>query len=161
MPRIEIDTYIHAPREIIFDLSRSIDLHKISTSHTKEEAIAGRTSGLLKLYETITWRARHLGVYQKLTSKITAYNRPECFTDEMVKGTFQSFKHDHIFITQEGGTLMRDIFIYKSPFGLLGRIADKLFLKNYMKKLLERRNAVIKEFAESNRWKEILDFSEK
>ena len=47
MPRIELRTEIKASKEIVFDLSRSIDLHKISTEHTKETAIDGKTAGLI------------------------------------------------------------------------------------------------------------------
>jgi hypothetical protein len=46
MPTIIIETIIKTDKQIVFDLSRSIDLHKISTKETNEEAIAGVTSGL-------------------------------------------------------------------------------------------------------------------
>ena len=156
MPRIELQTKINAERNIVFDLSRSIDLHKISTENTNEEAIAGKTSGLIGLNESVTWRAKHFGIYQNLTSKITEYDRPKYFTDEMVKGAFKKFKHEHHFTELDGGTLMTDFFDYKPPFGILGEIADKLFLIKYMTELLVERNRVVKEFAESEKWKELL-----
>jgi ligand-binding SRPBCC domain-containing protein len=156
MPKITIETKIKAAKNIVFDLSRSIDLHKISTQQTNEEAIAGVTSGLIGENEWVTWRAKHFGIYQKLTSKITAFEKPEYFVDEMEKGIFKRFKHEHIFQEIEGQTIMIDIFDYESPLGILGRIADKLFLEKYMKRLLEKRNETIKEFAESERWKEVL-----
>ena len=156
MPVIKIETNINADRDIVFDLSRSIDLHKISTNQTKEEAIGGVTSGLIENGQYVTWRARHFGVYQKLTSKITEFKKPDYYIDEMLKGAFKSFKHEHHFIDKEGQTLMIDVFEYKSPFGLAGIIADKLFLINYMRKLLKTRNETIKDFAESDKWKEVL-----
>ena len=156
MPKIELHTEIKADRNIVFDLSRSIDLHKISTKHTNEEAIAGKMSGLIAMSESVTWRAKHFGVYQKLTSKITQYNRPNYFVDEMVKGAFSEFKHEHHFTESNGVTTMTDFFYYKSPLGLLGKLADKLFLKKYMIELLTKRNLIIKEFAESEKWKEVL-----
>jgi ligand-binding SRPBCC domain-containing protein len=156
MPVIEIETLIEAPAEIVFDLSRSIDLHKLSTAKTNEEAIAGVTTGLISMNESVTWRARHFGVYQTLTSKITEFDRPKYFVDEMVKGTFRSFKHEHNFQQQNGTTVMRDIFDYKSPFGFFGQLADILFLKRYMSRLLINRNEMIKEFAENGRWKEVI-----
>lgn len=159
MPRIELTTLIKANREIVFDLSRSIDLHKISTQHTNEEAVAGKTNGLIQLGESVTWRAKHFGVYQRLTSKITEFSSPEYFVDEMVSGAFKCFRHEHKF--QQGDsveeTIMVDVFDYESPFGLLGRLADKLFLEEYMTNLLELRNQTIKEFAESGDWKEVLN----
>lgn len=159
MPALKIETCINAPIEVVFDLSRSIDLHKISTAHTCEEAIAGKTSGLIEIGETVTWRAKHFGVFQELTSKITSLARPYQFTDEMVSGAFKSFRHDHLFEERDGIVVVTDVFAYKSPFGVLGRFADFLFLKSYMKKLLEKRNEILKEFAEDNsKYKKILPF---
>jgi ligand-binding SRPBCC domain-containing protein len=108
------------------------------------------------LNEWVTWRAKHLGFYQELTSKITEFEPPNYFADEMVNGVFKSFKHEHHFKQIQKGTLMTDIFTYVSPLGFLGHFADKLFLKNYMKKLLLKRNEIVKTFAETNKWKEIL-----
>ncbi len=157
MPIIKLQSSIKAPIKRVFDLSRSIDLHKISTAHTKEEAIAGKTSGLIEMDESVTWRAKHFGIYQKLTSKITAFDSPNYFVDEMQNGAFKSFKHEHIFTEYEGFTVMIDVFDYTSPFGIIGKLADKLFLENYMSKLLEKRNQVIKDFSESDDWKEVLN----
>jgi len=156
MPKIHLQTQIKAEINVVFDLARSIDLHKISTVHTNEEAIAGKTSGLISLHETVTWRARHFGVWQKLTSKITGYESPVYFADEMVEGAFKRFKHEHFFITKDDFTVMKDIFDYDSPMGLVGKLADVLFLKKHMTSLLKKRNETIKEFAESNRWQEVL-----
>lgn len=83
MALIELTTIINANRELVFDLSRSIDLHTVSAKQTKEKAIAGKTSGLIGLNETVTWRAKHFGFNQNLTTKITSYNRPYSFTDEL------------------------------------------------------------------------------
>ncbi|MBX2840851.1 MAG: SRPBCC family protein [Flammeovirgaceae bacterium] len=156
MPRIFLEITIHAEIQVVFDLSRSIDLHKISTAQTKEEAIAGKTKGLLELGESVTWRARHFGITQTLTSKLTEFNYPEYFVDEMITGAFTSFKHEHFFQKQGGKVQMTDIFDYTSPLGLLGKLGDVLFLKKYMENLLVARNKVIKEFAETDKWKKVL-----
>ncbi|TYP74203.1 SRPBCC family protein [Aquimarina intermedia] len=161
MPEIKIKTIINAKRLIVFDLSRSIDLHKISTEHTNETAIDGKTEGLIELGEFVTWRAKHFGIYQHLTSKITKYDRPNSFTDEMVKGAFKSFKHDHYFKEVNGRTEMIDLFTYESPLGILGNIADSLFLENYIKRLLIKRNDTIKLYAESGKWEELLTSTQK
>ena len=156
MPIIKIETEINAPIEVVFDLSRSIDLHKISTQQTKEEAIGGVTSGLIGKGESVTWRARHFGIYQTLTARITEFEKPTYFVDEMEKGIFQYFKHEHIFKENGQQTRMIDVFDYGSPLGILGKVADKLFLENYMRRFLEKRNKTIKAFAESEDWKTIL-----
>ena len=156
MPRIRLETTINAPIDIVFDLSRSIDLHTVSTEQTNEKAIAGKTSGLIGLGESVTWRAKHLGFTQSLTSKVTDYKHPSFFADEMVKGIFKRFRHEHHFETVGNQTLMTDIFEYRSPFGILGKLADFIFLKSYLHSFLKKRNTAIKEFAESDEWKKIL-----
>ncbi|MBU2899871.1 SRPBCC family protein [Maribacter dokdonensis] len=159
MPRIVLTTEINASKEIVFDISRSIDLHKISTEQTNEEAIAGVTTGLIGLNEWVTWQAKHFGISQKLTTKITEFEYPNYFTDEMMKGAFKNFKHKHVFESRQNGTLMTDYFDYTSPLGFLGKIADGLFLKKYMTNFLKKRNTTIKAFAESEKWKQLIEIN--
>lgn len=161
MPTIKLEIQINAKKEIVFDLARSIDLHKISTEHTNEEAIAGKMTGLIGLNESVTWRAKHFGIYQLLTSKITEFKKPNYFVDEMQKGAFKGFKHEHLFAQQNGKTLMTDIFEYQSPFGVFGKVADYLFLEKYMTALLNKRNQIIKEFAESEKWRQVISSEDK
>ena len=149
MPIIKLITYIKAPIHEVFDAARSIDIHQSSMKHTSERAIAGRTSGLIELGESVTWEAKHFGIKQQLTAKITEMNAPKSFTDEMVSGAFQSFIHTHTFTEENGLTTMQDNFDYTSPLGILGKLADKLFLKRYMTRLLSQRNLFLKESLES------------
>lgn len=155
MPIIRIETYIKANINLCFDLSTSIDLHKLSTAKTNEEAIAGTTSGLIKLNETVTWQATHFGVRQKLTSIISAFQKPFHFRDEQVKGAFKSFKHDHYFEQKGDLVLMTDVFDYESPFGILGKCFNKLVLTKYLTGFLTHRNNMIKEFAETDKWRTV------
>lgn len=148
MIEIQVETFIAAPIDQVFDLSRSIDLHLESTAKTNEKAIAGVTSGLINLGETVTWRAKHFGIYQNFTSKITAYNRPISFTDKMQQGAFKSFKHVHIFKLERRGTFMIDEIQFEAPFGWLGRIVEKLILRSYLTRFIIERNELIKSVAE-------------
>jgi ligand-binding SRPBCC domain-containing protein len=149
MPFIRLETLIAAPVELCFDLSRDLDVHMASSGGTGERAVAGVTSGMVELGDEITWEATHFGVRQRLTSKIIAYERPRMFVDEMLRGAFKRWHHTHLFETQAQGTLMIDEVNYASPFGLLGRIVDMLYLGNYMRRFLLRRNAYIKMVAET------------
>ena len=156
MPLIELETFIEAEIGICFDLARSIDLHTISTAKTNEKAIEGRTKGLIEADEFVTWEATHFGVRQKLTSKITAFERPFHFRDEQLKGIFKFIKHDHYFEQKNNGVLMKDVFHYEAPFGFIGKIVEKLILTNYLKKFILERNQIIKHYAESDLHKSIL-----
>lgn len=148
MPTIRLETYIEAPIERCFDLSLSVDLHRVSMTHTHERPVAGVMSGVMKLGDTVTWEAVHFGVKQHMTSKITEEERPRRFVDEMVRGIFRELRHVHEFVPQPPGTLMIDIFTFRAPLGPLGRLAETVFLTRYMKNLLLARNRHIKQAAE-------------
>ena len=152
MPTIELATSIAAPIDRVFDLARSIDLHTNSTSSTGERAIAGVTSGLIGPSQEVTWRARHFGVWQSLTVRVIVFERPTHFADTMLRGAFRSMDHHHYFEQMAGCTTMRDVFSFQSPLGILGRIANFIFLTRYMKSFLIERNRVIKATAESDDW---------
>lgn len=157
MPIIHLTTFIAAPIERVFDLSRSIELHKKSMADYREEAVAGTINGLMNLNETVTWKAKHLMRKRVMQVQITAMQRPFSFTDEMKKGSFKSMKHEHHFKQIDNGTLMIDVFNYEAPYGGLGRLINNLYLFNYLEKLIDQRNKVIKEYAESNKWQFILE----
>ena len=156
MPTIHLTTFIKAPLERVFDLARSIDLHKKTLAHTREEAVSGTMTGLINSGETVTWKARHLGKTRVLRSKITALERPEHFTDEMTDGDFRSLKHDHHFKAIDNGTLMIDYMHYELPYGIIGRVADRVYLNKYLVRLLETRNDALRKVAESEGWKQYL-----
>jgi ligand-binding SRPBCC domain-containing protein len=149
MPTIDLETYIEAPIERCFDLALSVDLHQHSVAHTQERAVAGTTSGVMRLGDTVTWEAVHFGIKQHLTTKITAYDRPYRFTDEMLRGAFHQLRHLHEFAPRSSGTLMVDHFSFRAPLGMLGSIAEHLFLTRYMRGLLVTRNQYVKQAAEA------------
>jgi ligand-binding SRPBCC domain-containing protein len=156
MPFIELTTQIQAPPERVFDLARSIDAHIASTHGTHERAVAGRTSGLIGSGETVTWEAKHFGIKQRLTVKITEFDRPFLFGDEMLKGAFSSMRHIHRFFQHDGGTTMKDEFFFAAPLGILGWVAERLFLTRYMRGFLLHRSNVLKDLAESDEWQRYL-----
>lgn len=149
MPIIKNRQFIKAPIEVCFDLARDVDIHTRTTSETKERAVDGVTEGLLEQGDTVTWEAIHFGVKQRLTAKVTIMEKPHKFVDVMIKGAFQSFVHIHEFIEQTDGTIMIDIFEYKPPLGIMGAVADKLFLEKYMSEFIATRAKELKRIAEN------------
>ena len=156
MPVITLSTIINAPKERVFDLSRSIDLHQQSMLHTNEIAIAGRTTGLIESDETVTWQARHLFKTRTMEVKITKMLPYEFFADEMISGDFKSMCHEHHFSFENGKTIMKDVFAFEAPYNIIGKVFCKFYLTQYMTDLLAQRNLVIKEYAETVKWKTIL-----
>lgn len=156
MPNIHLTTFIAAPVERVFDLSRNIDLHKQSMTKHKEEAVAGTRFGLIEKDETVTWKAKHLFKTRLLRTKITEMIKPMIFIDEQAKGDFKMLKHEHHFKSCENGTIMIDLIHFETPYGAMGRWFNVLYLTKYMKKLIEHRNKTIKDFAETDKWKNLL-----
>ncbi len=159
MIRIDETTLIHAPIERCFDLSRSVEVHLLANVHSGEQAMAlgGITSGLVGLSQEVTWRAKHFGVWQTLTSKTTAMEPPRYFQVTMVRGIFHFMQADHLFRSVKPGiTEMTDRFCIAAPLPVLGPVAEAIFLRRYMLALLRERNAVIKQVAESSDWRRYL-----
>jgi ligand-binding SRPBCC domain-containing protein len=156
MVTLEEVTIIRAPIERCFDLSRSIELHTRSTERTGEVAIAGVTAGLIGLGEEVTWRARHFGITQTMTVRITAFDSPHYLQDRMVRGAFRFFEHDHWFVDRgDGVTEMRDVLRFAAPLGILG-LAVEPVLRGYLRRFLRERNLLIKRTAEGDGWVEYL-----
>jgi ligand-binding SRPBCC domain-containing protein len=156
-------TAISAPMDRCFDLARSVEVHLKGNVHFGESAVAvgGVTSGLADLGQRVTWRAKHFGVWQNLTSEITRMDRPAYFRDEMIMGAFKTMEHDHYFsATAPNETAMTDVFRFAAPLGILGRIAEVAVLRRYMNNLLRERNEVIKQTAESTEWQRYLTGAE-
>lgn len=148
MTRFRLETLVDAPIERVFDLARDVGFHERSMAATGEQAIAGRTSGLIEAGETVTWRARHFGLWWTLTSSITAVERPTMLADEQASGPFRHFRHVHTFRSVPGSTFMVDEWEHTAPFGPIGWLVDTLVLGRYMRRLLERRNVELKAEAE-------------
>ena len=156
MPTIHLTTFIAAPVARVFDLARSIEMHKQSMTKHKEEAVAGIRFGLIEKDETVTWRAKHLFKTRFLRTGVTEMKKPDMFVDEQVKGDFKTMKHVHHFKPCENGTIMIDLIDFEVPYGSVGKLFSKLYLTRYVKGLIEQRNKAIKEFAESEKWRKFL-----
>jgi ligand-binding SRPBCC domain-containing protein len=159
MVKFEEITVIRAPIERCFDLARSVEVHLAGNVHCGEAAVAtaGITSGLLRLGQRVTWRAKHFALWHELTCEITAMDRPLFFQDTMVRGVFHSMRHDHFFRTlSEDSTEMRDEFYFAAPLPVLGRMVEIIVLRRYMRALLRERNAAVKQIAESAAWQTYL-----
>ncbi|QPZ39511.1 SRPBCC family protein [Paramicrobacterium chengjingii] len=129
-----------APVDIgaLFEISLDIDAHASSMSQSGEQAISGVTSGRIGLGETVTWRARHFGIWFAMTSEIVTLERPELFVDQQAKGPFKLFRHEHRFERRAMGTRMTDTITLASP--VFGRAAECIVLVPYLRRLIIKRN---------------------
>ena len=118
-------------------------------ARSKERAIAGVTSGQIGLDQEVTWEGRHFGIKWHMTSRITELDKPHRFVDEMVKGPFKSYRHEHLFVSKGDNTRMTDVIEFSTPGGPFRRISDAL-VGMYLEKLIAARNVTIKQEAETS-----------
>lgn len=152
MAFIQLTTFIAAAPQVVFDLSRSISLHKHSMQRFKEKAVAGRTSGLMQEGETVTWQAKRFFKLRTLTVQMKKLQPPYYFIDEATAGDFASMQHEHYFKPCDNGTIMIDQFRYSLRWGKAGVLTGSLLVTPYLQKLLQQRNAYIKKAAEGKGW---------
>jgi len=150
MATIQHVTFIAAPIELCFNLARTVEVHGGKHMWTVQKAVGGVTAGIMENGESVTWETSHFGLKLNLTSQIIHMEKPYTFTDKMIEGAFHSFTHTHEFIEKDKGTMMTDTFSYKAPFGIFGRIADRLFMANYMRRFITKQAENVKWFAESS-----------
>ncbi|WP_147918945.1 SRPBCC family protein [Ruania zhangjianzhongii] len=133
-----LETHSCHPPDRLFDLSLSIDAHLGSMSDSGERAVGGVTSGQIGLGEQVTWRARHVGIWFTMTSRIVELDRPHRFVDRQVKGPFRSFVHEHTFAASPTGSVMVDTITLAAP--VFGRPAEAVLLVPYLRHLIRTRN---------------------
>ncbi len=149
MPTIHLETFVKAEVAYLFDLARSAKDHVASASHTQERIVWGPHHNILESGDEVMWEARHFGIRLRMTVKISELKPFREFVDEQVAGPFKWMRHRHVFISAAGGTIMVDDFEYGTPVGVLGALADHLFIHRHMKQFLLRRNSYLKQRAEA------------
>ncbi len=149
MTSIVIETKIHAPIELCFDLARDVKAHSESAAFSAERVVPpGRTEGLLELGDLVAFEGRHFGIRQRFVARITVLKRPHRFDDEMVQGSFKWLRHFHEFSFTDGVTTMRDTLVWEPPLGIIGRLADHFFIRDHMQWFVATKQNGLKRMAE-------------
>lgn len=156
MPRIHKTTFIAAPAERVFDLSRHIALYKKIFQSRKEKLTSGAASTLIGKNETITIIAKHAGKSRMTMMKVTTFQRPSLFIEEQVKGDLESYRHEHHFKPVENGTIVIDILEFDIPKDIIAKIFGKVYFKKYLEEIVRKRNEVIRSYAETEKWRAVL-----
>lgn len=149
MPQIIVKTEIDANIDTCFDLARDVGFYYNTLEKSTEIPIGGKTTGLMEAGDYVTWETNHLSLMQHLTLKVTEFEKPILFVDEMVCGEFKTYRHEYIFEVENDKTIMTDKFQFQSPYGILGKLVDWVFLKRHFKKLIVTRNKALRLQAET------------
>ena len=143
MAEFVLERVIAAPPGAVFAASLDPALHVRSMARHRETMVEPPAGGSFTEGSTVTWRARHFGIPFRLRSVVFDIDPPRGFRDRQIAGPFGSFLHVHEFTAHPRGTLMRDTVTFHSPLGPIGRLVDKLFLREYMRRLIAERNDVL------------------
>jgi ligand-binding SRPBCC domain-containing protein len=150
MGRVLVSTHVRASADRCFDLARDVDVHCLTSAFTDERVMPpGRTSGRLELGDTVTFEGRHFGSRWLLTAVIVEMERPHRFVDEATGRAFPRMRHVHEFHQRDDGTEMIDRLDWRSPLGVVGRVADWLMVERHMAWYLVTKQRALKEIAES------------
>lgn len=84
-----------------------------------------------------------LGIKISWMTEITTVKENEYFIDEQRFGPYSLWHHRHHFYEIDGGIKMIDEVNYKLPFGFLGSIAHRLFVRKKLKSIFDYREKVL------------------
>jgi ligand-binding SRPBCC domain-containing protein len=156
MGAIHLTTFVEAPIERVFDLTRNLAVFKYVFNSRKEKLTSRAGANLLTKGETVSIVAKHLGKERLSTLKLTTLERPTFILEEQVKGDLILYRHEHHFKSIDNGTIVIDLIEFDGPRDIVGRYLGKLYLKNYLEELMRKRNEVIRTYAETERWRAVL-----
>jgi ligand-binding SRPBCC domain-containing protein len=154
-PRLYVVTRVTAPVATVLAASLDLDVELAAVRRygVRTGPPGTCSSGCIGLDETVTWQLRLLGIGVPLhTSRIVELVPDDGsggarFVDAMEHGLFAAFRHEHVLVPAgpdgRQGTVMHDDVRWRSPLGVLGRVADALFVRRALLALLRRRNAEI------------------
>lgn len=156
MPTIHLTTFIAAPIERVFDLSRHLAIYKVSIQQRNERFSSGAASNLVSQGETMTFQAKHLGKTRLVTTRVTELQKPSRLVQEQVKGDLLHFRHEHHFKRVDNGTILIDMIDFDGPRDVVGKLIGKFYLKEYLEKFINKRNSLIRQYAETDKWRAVL-----
>jgi len=84
-----------------------------------------------------------MGVPLHWVTEISHVSEGHFFVDEQRKGPYRMWHHEHHFEVVEGGVMMTDIVSYILPFGVIGRLAHRLFVKKQLERIFAHRYETI------------------
>lgn len=155
MARIHLTTFIAAPTERVFDLTRNLAVYKYVFNSRKEKFTSPTGTKLLSKGETVSIVAKHLGKERLATLKITTFERPLLLVEEQSKGDLQMFRHEHHFKPIDNGTIVIDLIDFGTPRDFVGHYLGKIYLKKYLEELAHKRNELIRSYAETEKWRAV------
>ena len=153
MPTLTFTTEIEAPQEAVWKFHDGFDaLLKITPPTTRVRVLDPPDHLAVGVRFTLVVSQPPVYVPLRWCTVITAYTPPMGFTDIQApgKGPFALWEHEHRFEKMNSHrTRLVDTITYRAPLGLLGELADRLFIAHQLNALFAYRHRVTKTALES------------
>ena len=98
-----------------------------------------RADSQLHAGSLIEYRLRVRGLPMRWASEISEWDPPRKFIDTQLRGPYAVWRHQHIFVPDNGGTRIIDDVEYALPFGILGRLAHVLLMRRDIERIFDFR----------------------
>lgn len=119
------------------------NLKEITPDHLGFKITNGTGQGAMYPGMLITYIVRPvLGIPMRWCTEITHVSHNKYFIDEQRFGPYACWHHEHHFEEVDGGVLMKDTIFYGVPFGIIGRIANRLFVRKEIANIFTYRKVV-------------------
>jgi ligand-binding SRPBCC domain-containing protein len=141
----QCEQLVRRSRSEVFEFfSRAENLERITPPSLRFRILTPQPiemrSGTLIDYELRLW-----GVPFRWRTLIESYEPESSFVDVQLKGPYRVWRHTHTFSDHTDGTLIRDRVEYELPFGVLGELPHRLFVRRQVEQIFRHRRAVIDE----------------
>jgi ligand-binding SRPBCC domain-containing protein len=144
--RLGAAQYLPIHTETAWDfLSNPANLQKITPPHMGFEILSGADRPMYA-GQLIQYSVSPLpGIRTRWVSEITHVTPGSYFVDEQRYGPYSLWHHKHFIREVEGGVVMEDIVDYKLPLGLLGRMAQELFVRRQLTEIFKYREGTLRD----------------
>ncbi|MBN2615230.1 MAG: SRPBCC family protein [Bacteroidales bacterium] len=152
--QIRQEQFIQADLERVWDfISAPENLKKITPPSMGFDITGKSAEGKMYPGMIITYIVRPvLHIPTKWMTEITHVKPLKYFVDEQRIGPYKLWHHQHKIEARDGGVLMTDIVTYAPPFGILGRITNRLLIRKKLKEIFDYRfNALEEYFTQLNK----------
>lgn len=131
-------------------ISRPENLQKITPEHMGFNILTPDLPETIYPGLIIAYTVRPLaGIPLKWVTEITHVKDRHYFVDEQRVGPYSMWHHEHFLQPIDGGVEMKDIISYSPPMGVLGRLANALFIRKQVEGIFAYRcRALIDLFGE-------------
>ncbi len=125
-------------------ISSPVNLKHITPPYLGFEIINNNLPGKMYPGMIISYKVSPLlGIKMKWVTEITYVKENEYFIDEQRIGPYSMWHHQHKITPIDSGVLMTDIVTYNPPFGFLGALSNKVFIRKQLDEIFNFRESAI------------------